>query len=230
MLCLRNVPRSWIACAGYVAKHGFELRLGDLWGIPRQVHEQPFAYDKRAVLHRTPSIFNVPVLMKLFSRQMLISIAAMAVIQRLRRIAMYPAVVGERQVALDVPVGPGRVIGKHVEHAKDGSQSSLGVIEPVTLFIEHVADNVAALQTRRKFVRSTEAGDGRELMLQVGLASNRAVDERQDFEPSAGVAPGLAGNKWDIRVQVKRRHAIHCKRTLVPDEKTPALAGAEQEA
>lgn len=228
MLCLRDVPSTGITCAGYVAEDSFELRLGNLRRLPRQVHEQLFAHDKRTVLHRATSVFNIPILMKLFGRQVFVLIAEMTVFQRLGRIAMYPAIVGQRQVPIDVPLGPRHMIWKYFNHAKHCGQAALCMIESVTSFIEQVADYVTAPQARRKLACSAKAGYGRERMLQVGLATDRAVDKRRNIKSSARVTPRFAGNKRDIRVQVKDRHAIYCKRLSVTNEKTPALAGVEQ--
>ena len=217
-----HLPSPRITRARNVAEHQFQLRFGDLRRVPRQVVEQPFADDERAMLHGPSPVSDVPIFVGLRCTERIAGAKyAVAMLKRLGGIASHPTVVGERQVPLPVPLSAGLMGGPDVDHAQHGGQPPLTTAEAIAAFAEHVGNDVTTSESWRKPVGAAQAGNGRELVLEIGFAANRAIHKRENIERLTSFASVLARDEWSVGIEIETWHARDCNKASNSHEKTP---------
>lgn len=94
----------------------------------------------------------------------------------------------------------------YLDHLEDRRQSPVRDVRPVSPPRRDVGNDVAHAKPRRKPTPTTQARDARELVFEVRLTTNRAVDERRQVVFVTRLAPGLGDDERLVGVDVETRH------------------------
>lgn len=204
--------------------------------IPTQIHERRFASHASAAGSGAPLVASVPPSLELVRRKVVVHVVLVAAIDRVRGVVRHHAVVGKRQSLASIPRGCFGMAIKQLNHLQHRCQPPVPERPPISALLRHVYDDVANAQTRREAIGSAQAGDQREIMLQIRFSSNRSINEWWEAEPLAGITASSGQHQRTEGVDVERwrerSHAADSAATLLPPssmimtETTPAVAGA----
>lgn len=197
-----------VVCARSVAERIDQIVVGNQWSLPTQVTPQ-FAADHEDRI--TPSagvVGQVPVTVRTRVTSASTSVEqSMTLIERLGRVVPHHAVARQRKPCAGVPSCSLLVVRERSIHPQYRHKSHVAAVAAVIpTFIGAIGNDIARTESWSELPCSAETRDQRELMLEIGLPTNRAVHKGWDTIRLRGFTTCRRGHQGNVRIDIDACH------------------------